>query len=93
MLLSLYLLVRIFSVFVFHFPQDPTRFISAKVENIVSYGAFFGLEDGCSGFVHISQVFFFSFRYLAVVNGTRVLLYWSALDFTQTLQKRTMYSV
>ena len=35
--------------------QDPSQFISAKVENIVSYGAFFGLEDGCSGFVHISQ--------------------------------------
>ena len=36
--------------------QDPAQFISAKVENIVSYGAFFGLDDGCSGFVHISQV-------------------------------------
>lgn len=28
----------------------------ATVENIVSYGAFLRLEDGCSGFVHISQV-------------------------------------
>eukprot|EP00903_Cladosiphon_okamuranus_P009756 g9275.t1 len=36
--------------------EDPSQFISAKVENIVSYGAFFGLEDGCSGFVHISQM-------------------------------------
>lgn len=26
------------------------------MENIVPYGAFFALEDGCSGFVHISQV-------------------------------------
>ncbi|CAN0378563.1 unnamed protein product, partial [Hapterophycus canaliculatus] len=30
--------------------------ISAKVENIVSYGAFFSLEGDCSGFVHISQM-------------------------------------
>eukprot|EP00904_Undaria_pinnatifida_P009520 jgi/Undpi1/5699/HiC_scaffold_2.g00973.m1 len=36
--------------------EDPAQFISAKVENIVSYGAFFGLDDGCSGFVHISQL-------------------------------------
>ncbi|CAM9313387.1 unnamed protein product [Ectocarpus sp. 6 AP-2014] len=36
--------------------EDPSQFVSAKVENIVSYGAFFGLEDGCSGFVHISQM-------------------------------------
>lgn len=36
--------------------QDPAQFLSAKVENIVSYGAFFALEDNCSGFVHISQV-------------------------------------
>lgn len=30
--------------------------MDATVENIVSYGAFFALEDDCSGFVHISQV-------------------------------------
>eukprot|EP00752_Nemacystus_decipiens_P011220 g9970.t1 len=36
--------------------EEPSKFISATVENIVSYGAFFSLEDGCSGFVHISQM-------------------------------------
>lgn len=48
-------LSHIFCVVFFDW-QDPSQFVSAKVENIVSYGAFFGLEDGCSGFVHISQV-------------------------------------
>lgn len=46
-------LVLYVSRFIF---QDPGKFIEATVENIVPYGAFFALEDGCSGFVHISQV-------------------------------------
>ncbi|CAM9440624.1 unnamed protein product [Choristocarpus tenellus] len=37
--------------------EDAGQFIEGKVDSVVTYGAFIQLPDGCSGFVHISQVY------------------------------------
>jgi predicted RNA-binding protein with RPS1 domain len=36
--------------------SDPNAFLPGTVESIVSYGAFINLEEGTSGFLHISQL-------------------------------------
>jgi small subunit ribosomal protein S1 len=36
--------------------SDPDAFLPGTVESIVSYGAFINLEEGTSGFLHISQL-------------------------------------